>query len=168
MSEIGISLADQLKTLIWPTVNASILVGILVKTLRKPLATFVVERSKTVGEDLRSVRAQLVEAQKKHEDFSAKLKAVAAEVASIREQAHQDAEAIRARLLGEAKRLGDSIVADAAGASRSLVGELRAEMLRGFVEQAIARAEKRVVSTLTRDDQTRLRQEFSKKMENLQ
>lgn len=155
-------------TLILPALNLAILVGVLVYFTRAPFRAFVTGRHETLREEVQRVSTQLRDSQARFEEFTAKLKAIDAEVAALREQSRQDAEAMKARLLNDARRLSTVIVADARTSAESLYEELRIRLRSDLGQQIIDRAEQLLRERLTGDDRVRIRREFSKQVESVQ
>src|SRR4051794_40357661 len=93
--------------------NFLILVIFLGYKLKTPFIEFVRSRHHTIRNEVETTQIQLRQAQEKYDEFSAKLKAIHAEVASLKEQTRQEAEAIKERLITEAHRLASGIVSDA-------------------------------------------------------
>ena len=154
--------------LIAPAINLAILVGALVYYLRLPLANFVRQRHETLRSDLQQVSEQLRDAQLKYSEFTAKLKAIDAEVSAIRDQMRQDGESAKQRILSEARRLSVSIVTDARSASVNLFSDLREQLRSELGLRVLERAEKLLTERLTGDDRIRIRREFSQQVEKFQ
>ena len=151
--------------LVSPIFNFSVLVGGLVYYLRQPVKNFVATRHDTLRNELGSVRDLLKTAREKHDEFTAKLRAVDAEIVVLREQAKQDAQAMRSRVLAEAKRLSDQIIEDSKVAALGLYGEFRSQLYLELVGRVLDRAEVVLKERLTGDDRVRIRQEFSRQVE---
>src|SRR4051812_38553762 len=99
-----------METLVAPFFNFFVLVAAMVYFLRQPLKQFVLGRHEFLRDELQRVRQMLGEAQKQHGEFSSKLKAIDAEVASLREQNRQEAAASKSRVINEAQRLAVTIL----------------------------------------------------------
>lgn len=157
-----------MESLVAPFVNVLILVGFLFYQLREPIRTFVSQRHETVRDTVKKVHAMLREAQDQYDEFSAKLKAIDAEVAGIHEQARQDALATQLRMNTEAQRLSQMIVADARVSAQNVFSDLKASLRVKLANQVLSRVEELVKDRLTGDDRAKIRQEFSVHVENFQ
>lgn len=157
-----------MQTLIAPFINLLILVGLLVFYLRKPLRVFAETRHNTIREDLESVRNQLRSAQEKHAEFSAKLRAVDAEVSGIKSQMIQDAQAMKSRIVAEAQKLSGNVIQDAKHASTVLYTEFKSSLYSELGARVLDRAEAILKERLTGDDRARIRNEFSSQVETAQ
>lgn len=155
-------------TLIAPTINLLILLAVLGHYLKEPLKAFVTGRHDSIREELHSVRDQLSGAKKKFAEFSAKLTALGEEVSRLKAQSKVDAEAMRQRVLADAKKLSVNIKADAQASAQSLYGELKGQLRHELGAQVLDRAEAILKTRLTGDDRVRIRQEFSMQLERAQ
>ncbi len=154
--------------LIAPAVNFFIFVALLAFLLPPKVRAFVLSRHNFIRDEVVRVQGQLHSSKTRFDEFSAKLKAVEAEVAAIRDQSAQEAEATRARIVNDAKKLAVQIVSDARLSADSLFGDLRAQMRAEMVSRVIARAEVILRQRLTGDDRIRIRREFSRQVEGIQ
>jgi F0F1-type ATP synthase membrane subunit b/b' len=152
-------------TLIAPFINLLILVGVLVFYCRKPLQVFAETRHHTIREDLETVRNQLRNAQEKHAEFSAKLRAV---VSGLRAQMIQDANAMKSRIVAEAQKLSGNVIEDAKHASAVLYTEFKSSLYSELGARVLDRAEIILKERLTGDDRARIRKEFSTQVETAQ
>lgn len=146
-------------------INLVIFVGIIVYFVRVPFKTFVFERHKSMKDELEKTQAQLAEAQKKFQEFSARLQAMDSEIAQLVQQSRQDAEASKVRILTEAKKMSDSIVVDAKKASEGMLTEFKDQIRSEFANQVLVRAETLLRGKLTGDDRLRIVKDFSKQVE---
>ncbi|MGZ3688014.1 MAG: F0F1 ATP synthase subunit B family protein [Bdellovibrionota bacterium] len=161
-------LIAEILTLKAPFFNFFCLVAILVWKLRKPLGDFVHSRHLLLRDELMHVREQLRIAQDKYDEFSAKLKAIDAEISSLREQSKRDAQAARQRVSAEARKLAATIVSDARESAQALFEELRGQLFSELGTRILTRAEALLRERLTGDDRARIRQEFSRQLESVQ
>jgi F-type H+-transporting ATPase subunit b len=157
-----------MQELIAPTVNLVILIGILVYFLRAPLKTFVHERHVSLRDELARVRDLLNKARGEHAEFSAKLNAMGAEVASYRDQAKQDGQSSKQRIVSEAQKLSTNIVGDSRIAAEGLYSELKGQLRGELASKIMVRAEKLLRDRLTATDRERIRKEFSNQVESVQ
>jgi len=154
-----------MNTLVAPTINLAILVGILFYYLRAPLKNFVRTRHHTIRDDLAAAELRLREAKAKYEEFTARLDSLAAESAELHARTKQDAQAIHERVLAEAQKASANLVADAKTSAENLYAELRGQLYGELSHQVLERAEKILQSHLTGDDRVRIQQEFSRQLE---
>ena len=152
-------------SLIAPAINLGILLVVLFVYLKTPIQQFVSNRAVTVGQELKKVREMLRDAQEKHDEFSAKLKSIEIEVSALREQAKQDAQAAKLRILSEAQRACSTIVSDARSTSEGMYADLKTRLFSEIGQQILARTEVILRDRLTGDDRARIHSEFSTQVE---
>jgi F0F1-type ATP synthase membrane subunit b/b' len=157
-----------MNSLVASSFNFVLLVGFLSYKLKKPTRDFVSNRHKSIREEIQSVREQLRQSQEKYDEFSAKLKAIDAELANLREQSKIEASAIKQRLLGDARRTSSMIVSDARNAADSLYVDLKTQLYSELSSRVLEKAEILLRERLTGDDRARIRQEFSLQVEKIQ
>jgi F0F1-type ATP synthase membrane subunit b/b' len=154
--------------LILPTINLTILITIMVVYLRAPIRGYVSSRHESIRDELRRVRDLLAGAKTKYEEFSSKLKAMEAEIQSLRDQARQDAAAMQSKILAEAQSLSATLVADARKSAQGMYGQLKRELFVEVGGKVLVRAEQMLRERLTGDDRARIRHEFSSQVESVQ
>jgi F0F1-type ATP synthase membrane subunit b/b' len=157
-----------MESLIAPIFNLLLLIALLSYKLRRPLSDFLLQRPHTLRTELYTVREQLKEAQQKYDEFSAKLKAIDAEIATLREQSIHDAGAMKQRLITEARRIATHIVLDAKSSAENLFLDLKNQLYIELSTRVLDRAEHLLKERLTGDDRARIRQEFSRQVESIQ
>ena len=150
-----------MNTLIAPAINLGILIVVMVVYLRDPVCQFIEARHRSVGDEIKRVREMLRNSQEKHDEFSAKLKSISVEITALREQAKQDAQATKLRILSESQKTCGSIVSDARSAAEGLYSDLRSRLFSDVGQQVLNRAEVLMRERLTGDDKARIRKEFS-------
>lgn len=154
----------SIASLTWPTINFSILVGTLFWVTRQQRKSFVQNRHTHLRDEVERVSKQLKEAQVRYNEFSAKMKAIEAEVEAIRDQAQQDAEAMKSKILNEAKKLAATIVADSKSSVDGMFQDLRGNLRHELATLVIDRAEALLREKLTADDRAKIRHAFSQQL----
>ncbi len=149
----------------WPSLfNFLCLVAGLVYFMREPLKAFVKTRHETLRDEVARVERQLKDSQVRFDEFSAKLKAIDAEIQALHEQMRQDADSTKVRVVSEAKRLSTQIITDARASAEGLYSELRGQLRTELADRVVARAEEVLRERLTGDDRVRFRYEFSQQL----
>src|ERR1700679_2081610 len=108
----------------WFTVGAQmlnflILVWLLKRFLYKPILNAIDVREKRIAADVADAEAKRLEAQREHDDFLGKNKALDAERGALFQKAADDAKAERDRLVAEAQKEADGVRASRAAALES-------------------------------------------------
>lgn len=157
-----------MEALIASIINVTILVTLLVYFLRKPLGNFISGRHVSIRDEVKQVTDLLRQAQDRYEEFTSKLKAIDNEIVALRDQARQDAKAMRLHVLSDARRIHAMIVSDSRAAAETLYEDLRKELRRDLSLKITDRAEALLRTRLTGDDRIRIRQEFSRQVGSIQ
>lgn len=150
--------------LLWPALNFLALIGMVSFYVRKPAKDFIEQRHLTLKQEVQGVRKSLKAAQDQADDLRAKMKSLDVEVAAIRDQGIQQAQALKLKTLSEAQRLSGVIVSDARNVADGLYGDLKMQLLREVGEKVTMRAEKMLQSRLTHDEKAKIRGDFSKSL----
>lgn len=148
--------------------NLFILLAFLVYKLRAPLRDFVSQRHVLLRTEIQTVSQQLKAAQEKFDEFSAKLKSVNSEVASIQDQTKQDAALMKQRILADARRAATTVVADSKAVAQGLYSQMAVQLYSELSFRVLERGETLLRERLTGDDRARIRQEFSRQVESIQ
>lgn len=138
--------------------NFSMLVGGLYVALKEPVRAMVRTRHENLKRDIDEVGVALKQAQAEHEEFSAKLKSLGAELEAMRADGWQEAKRMRERIAAESERLSAQIVSDAKQTEAALVGELRVGLRRELAEQVLGRADTLIRERLTGEQRAKIRQ----------
>ncbi|MBI3543903.1 MAG: F0F1 ATP synthase subunit B [Deltaproteobacteria bacterium] len=146
--------------LISPTVNFAILVGVLVYFLRKPVKDMVATRQSTIKTLVEEAQAQKLEAQRRYREFGDKLRDFEAEAARTVERARQDGEALKAKIIADARVTADRIVKDAEALAQSNVQDFKDQVRRETIAKAVEMAEKIIRDKLSSDEQSRIVNEY--------
>ncbi|MBI3556642.1 MAG: F0F1 ATP synthase subunit B [Deltaproteobacteria bacterium] len=151
--------------LIPPVVNFSILIIVLVYFTRKPVKEFVANRQSQIRAEVEEARAQKLEAQRRYQEFTVKLKAFEAEAQQILSRAQTDGEAMRSKLIKDAQANADRIVKDAESTALSNIQEYKDQIRRETIATAVEMAEKVIRDRLSTDDQRRIVTEYVGKVQ---
>ncbi len=140
--------------------NLTILVGLLVYALRRPISAFYSDRRERIRKEMRQAQLDLEEAQKRLSQVEARKQALEGELEQIRENARRQAEAERLRVLEEARNDSRKIIAAAEREIDNLRRHAREE-LRGYTAQlAVELAEERIRDSLSPQDRERMHDRF--------
>jgi F-type H+-transporting ATPase subunit b len=157
--------AGALGDLVWPVLNLAILLAALVYFGRRPIRDFFEARHGRIREELDSAARALSEAESRYAEWRRRLAALEAELARIRTQARERAEAEREHLLAGAAAATERVRADARAAVDQELRRAREELRREAAELAIELAAETLRARLTAGDHTRLLDEFIETIE---
>ncbi|MFZ9595017.1 MAG: hypothetical protein ACO3A2_02960 [Bdellovibrionia bacterium] len=157
-----------MESLLISFLNFSILIAVLFYKTKGPIRQYVLERHELIKKELESVRQELQQAQERYDEFSAKLKAVDAEVQNLREQRKQDSQIFQQRTQSDARRLSSMSISDARDVAAGLFADLKNQLYTEFSLQVLDRAEVLISQRLTKTDQLSIQKEFSRQLETFQ
>jgi F-type H+-transporting ATPase subunit b len=152
----GGGLAD----LVWPVANLLILIAALVYFGRQPIRAFFATRQDRIRGDLDAAAAALTEAEARHTEWQRKLTRLDAEMARIREQARERAEAERKHILADASASAERIRRDARTAVDQELRRAREELRREAAELAVELAAEMLRARVNEADRGRLVDDF--------
>jgi len=134
--------------------------GILVYFGRKPMADFLAVRRRGIVDGLEEARRVEHAAQAKHEEYSARIENLDAEISKLREEFKRAGMEERDRMVAEAADRAHKLHAEA----NFLVGQqlktLREQLTHEAIEAAVGAAEKILRERATGADQQRLADEY--------
>jgi F-type H+-transporting ATPase subunit b len=161
-SENGGSLGD----LAWPALNLAILIAALVYFGRRPIQDFFAARQDRIRDDLDAAAGALAEAEARHTEWQRKLAQLDADMARIREQARERAEAERKHILAEASAAAERIRKDARTAVDQELRRAREELRREAAELALELAAETLRTRVSDADRSRLVDDFIETIEH--
>jgi len=160
-SEGGGGLGD----LAWPALNLVILLAALVYFGRRPIQDFFAARQDRIRDDLDAAASALAEAEARHTEWERKLAQLDAEMARIREQARERAEAERKHILADASAAAERIRKDARSAVDQELRRGREELRREAAELAVEIAAETLRARVNDADRSRLVDDFIETIE---
>jgi F-type H+-transporting ATPase subunit b len=146
--------------LIPQVVNFGALVVVLFVFLRKPIKEMVAARRGAIKTQVDEARIQKEDAQKKYKEFSEKLARFESEARTVLEEAKRDGEALKAKIIADAKASADRMVKEADSLVQANVQEYKDHLRRETIAKAIELAEVIVKERLSSDDQRRIVNEY--------
>ena len=144
------------KEYMWKIFNFVLLIVVLFKFAKKPLANFLQKRTELIEKTLNEAKEAKEAALKALHEVEGRLKTKDAEIAAILAAAKKSGEQERDRIIAESSRLKDKIVEQA---KTNIDFELKhaKEIIKAeAVELAMELAEKKLKEKLTKDEQERL------------
>ncbi len=137
-------------------VNFGILVGVLVYFLRKPVASFLKERSELLKKSIDEAARARASAAEKLLAIEARMARLSAEVAEMNRKMDAEADEETRRIREAARAEIERLHAQVQFAADQEVKKARAELRREAAELAARAAEEIVSKTITPDDQERM------------
>lgn len=143
------------------TVAFVILVAILTKLLRKPIAGFLNSRREEIQRMLEELEAKTAEARKKSVDIQAKIASAEEESRKIVDELIAEGEAERKKIIEAAHRQADYITQQARIAIQQEVQAARDSLKDEVADLSVSAAEEVLRNKMLAEDQERLIREFN-------
>lgn len=151
--------------LIAPTINFVLLVGILAYFTRKPVKDMVAGRRVAIKTQVEEAQVQKSDAEHRYQEFSEKLNAFEQEARQIVERAHQDGEAIKAKIIKDAYASAERVVREAESTAQANIQEYKDQIRRETIAKAVEMAERVIRDRLSSEDQKRIVSEYVGKVQ---
>ncbi|MEI6153413.1 MAG: ATP synthase F0 subunit B [Deltaproteobacteria bacterium] len=148
-------------------VNFAVLVGVLVKYAGKPLKDYLVNRHQTIKDKVEEAERLLRDAEALRVEYEKKIAKLDEEVDAFKKTVFAEAEKEKKKILDDAEKYASRIKEQARltyeQEAREVVGKIKEEIAR----QTIEKAEKIVMGKLTKDDHSRMVDEFIEKLRSM-
>jgi F-type H+-transporting ATPase subunit b len=155
----------SLEDLLYALFDFALLIGVLVYFARKPLVTFFRDRRLNIQDELKTAADLRTEAEARYAKWQRRLMDLDAELAGIRAQARERAEAERERILAEANATAERIRRDAHAAVDQELRRARARLRQEAADLAVELAAESLHRQVTDADHDRLLDEFVQTVE---
>jgi len=123
------------------------------------------ERHDVFRTNLHRAQEELAKAREQLDEYSAKLKAVEAEIRATQELFKEQAEKEKKEIIQKAEKNIESLLRDAKESASGLYGQLKKDLLVELGATVIQNAEDRLKKELTQDDHSKIRKDFSYRVE---
>jgi F-type H+-transporting ATPase subunit b len=156
--------AAKVKDLIWRTMNFVVLAGGLIFLLRKPLAQALEARRQGIRDQLDDLEKQKADAEKQLSEYKAKLARLDKEIEKIVAEYVKDGEAVKAKIIEEAKVAAEKLQALAKKNIEQEFQKARQALKAEMAEQAVSMAEALIKKHIKDEDQERIVDEYLTKV----
>ncbi|PLY04652.1 MAG: ATPase [Desulfuromonas sp.] len=156
-----------LKDFLYRVLNFAIVVAILVYFLRKPLKNGLVGRREEIAKALAEAKKAKEEAEAKFAEYDRKLQQATNEIAEIEAAIRKEGELEKEKIIASAKAMAVQIEADAGKAAELEVAKAKAQLQREAVQLAVSVAEELLKKNFTKEDDSRLIDEYMQKVGEL-
>ena len=156
-----------LKDFLYRIFNFSIVVAILVYFLAKPVKKGLAGRREEIEKNLAEAKRIKEEAEAKFSEYDRKLAQATEEIATISDSIRREGELEKIKIIESAKLMAVKIEQDAENAVALEVANAKTELQREAVHLAIGIAEELLKKNFTKDDDTRLIDEYMQKVGEL-
>ena len=157
--------ADHGAAFMWEWVNLILLVAVLFFLTRKPVLAYLGDRRSDIKSDLEGAEQLLNDAQKRLQEWQAKIDGMDAEVADIRRVAQAAAEQEREQIVADAHVIAERIERTAVSAVARETRRARVALREEASELAVELAAGLLKNGVTDQDRDRLVDEFVERLE---
>lgn len=155
-------------TVYYQALNFFALLAVLFFFLKKRIGTHFEKRHEVLTTALTESRRAKEEAEKKHQEYSVRLRDLEKEASQTLENIRREGEEVKRRLVEEARRLAENIELDAKRTAENEVAKARTHLYEETVTQVLEGARALLKKTVVETDQRRLNKEFVEKIEAVQ
>lgn len=156
-----------LKDFLYRVLNFGLVVALLVYFLRKPLKKGLIGRSEEIEKALAEAKQAKEDAEAKFAEYDRKLDQATEEIAEISDAIRREGELEKQKIIANAKQMAVKIEKDAEKAAEMEVAKARQELQKEAAQLAVDMAEKMLKKSFTKDDDTRLIDEYMQKVGEL-
>lgn len=146
------------------TLNFAILLGILLKLLKKPLASFFASRREDIQKMLIELEEKRKAAEEKSAEYRAKLSSLEGETRKIVDELIAEGESERKKIIEAAERQADYIKQQAQLAIQQEIKAARDGLQAEIAEMSVAAAENILRKSIQGEDEERLVRDFMAKV----
>ena len=156
-----------LKDFLYRVLSFSIVVAILVYYLAKPIKKGLSGRREEIETALAAAKQAKLDAEAKFAEYDRKLAQATDEIAEISNAIRREGELEKQKIIANAKQLAIKIEQDAEKTAELEVVKARNELRREAVQLAVGVAEEMLKKNVTKEDDTRLIDEYMQKVGEL-
>ncbi len=153
--------------LIWQVIAFVLLIFLLVKMLKKPLATFLMKRREEIGRALDQASQKEAEAMRLLEDCEKKMDSLSQEIKDLHGTIRREGEEERKRIIERAQEEGERVRKQGQIIAEHEVKKARVALKKEMVDLSVELAEKLLKETIQPQDQERLVREYIGKMKEI-
>jgi len=162
--------ADGGKLLIdflWRLLNFAVLAGLLAFFVNKPIRNGLSGRRESIAKAIEEAEAARKGAEAKFAEYDAKLDRAEAEIDAIAAELKREGEQERDRIIAQAKEVAEKIRKEAEQSASLEIARAQAELRAEAARLAVSLAEELLTKGFTEQDQSRLLDEYMKKVGEL-
>ena len=152
---------------IWQIIAFALLVFLLVRMLKKPMAAFLAKRREEIRSALDQASKREAEAQKVMADCEKKLETMSQEIQELHETIRKEGEEERKRIVERAGEEEERVRKQAQIIAEHEVKKARAALKKEMVDLSVELAERLLRETIQPQDQERLVREYIGKLKEI-
>ncbi len=150
----------QIMNFIWHCLNFTLLVLILLKYLKKPIADSLRGRSESIAKAFEELEAKKVEAEKRYAEYEKKLSGMDEEAKKILESFVKQGQAEKEKIIAQAQETAERIKAQAEYYVQQELAKAKEELQNEVANVAVKMAEEIIRKNLTEQDHSKLISEY--------
>ncbi len=150
----------QVMNFIWHCLNFTLLVLILVKYLRKPIADAFKGRTEQIQAKFDELEAQRKEAEKKYADYERKLSGLEDEAKRILTTFVEQGQAQKEKIIAQAHEASERVKAQAEFYVQQELAKAKVALQKDMADSAVSAAEELIRKNLTEQDHHKLISEY--------
>jgi len=136
--------------------NLVLVIAVVVWAARKPMSTFLADRSENIREQLAEAQRAREEAEAKLAEMESRMSGLDVELRELEASAEKDAKDEYARLLVEAERDADKVIGRARQEIEGMTRAAHMELREHAAELSVRMAEEKIREEMTEEDRSRL------------
>jgi F-type H+-transporting ATPase subunit b len=156
-----------LKDFLYRCLNFAVMAGILGYFITKPIRKGMAARREGIEKDLREARNAKEGAESKFAEYDRKLSKASAEIEEIYAAIRKEGELEREKILANANQMADKIRQEAEKTAANEVNKAKAQLRQEATRMAIEIAEELLKKNFTKEDHSRLVNEYLEKVGEL-
>jgi F-type H+-transporting ATPase subunit b len=156
-----------IKDFFWRTLNFAIMAGILIYFVTKPVKNALKGRTETIANNLEEAQKAREEAEAKFAEYDEKLNKAEAEIEQIAAELKKEGELERDKIIVAAKEQAEKIKQEAEKSAAFEVARARAELQQEAARLAVELAEDLLKKNVNDKDQSKMVDEYMKKVGEL-
>lgn len=156
-----------LKDFLYRTFNFVLMVGLLAYFVAKPLRRGLAGRREGIEKSLQQAETARVDAEAKFAEYDSKLTRAEAEIQGIYQEIRREGELEREKILANAREMVEKVKQEAERTAAREVARARAELRQEAAHLAVELAENLLKQNITAGDQSRLVDEYVRKVGEL-
>jgi len=149
---------------IWHSINFLVLLGLFYWLLADKIKQFFVSRREGIRESLARSESDVVEAQKKYEEYVGKIEKASGEIEQIATAIREQGLAERDKIVAEALKIAEKIREDAKARIEQEYKEASAQLRKEAVQLSVAMAEEILRRNIKQEDNEMMVQEYLEKV----
>jgi F0F1-type ATP synthase membrane subunit b/b' len=166
VASAGATAVDPYYGILWPYFQFIVFAAALTFLARKAISKMLDDRRDALRTKLSEAREAMTIAQRKSDEYEAKLKNLQTEIDAIRKEYADDGVRQRDKLIHEAKQAADQLLRDAERVGQQLISEGKEQLRQEIFDQVVATLDSKLNGDVLNKVDSSLRQNAIKGLQN--